>query len=235
MLRACRLIPATLGLLINVDSLGAIETTMNVAAIIIGIDGWERYTLPLIESIQKHEPTCTPLVIDNASKEPYPHTLWPSLAIPVWRTEERLCYSAAINLGKQRLDDWKPYDWYIVLSNDVLCVGPFAHILAEYDDNNIVGPQLWHEHGLDWIVGWCMAIPAKVWDTVGGFDPNFTYSSWDDVDMSHSARRAGFGLIEDTDLPFVHLDQKQRFGLPGYAGSEGINRNYFMRKHGLCN
>ena len=29
---------------------------MNVAALIVGIDNWERYTRPLVDSIRQHEP-----------------------------------------------------------------------------------------------------------------------------------------------------------------------------------
>ncbi len=205
---------------------------MKIAAIIIGIDGWEKYTLPLIESIQKYEPSCDITAIDNHSTTPYPFN---SNDISFARTNKMLCYSAAINSGKNlaELNGFR-YDWYIVLSNDVLCTGPFAHILASLDGNAIVGPQLWQEHGLSWIYGYCVCISAKAWRDIGGWDENFIMSSWEDVDFSTSALEKGYAL-EEHNLPFKHLDQKQRFGLPGYAGSEGINRNYFMRKHGLCN
>lgn len=204
---------------------------MNIAAIIIGIDGWKKYTVPLMRSIREHEPKCSMWVIDNASKEPY----YKQADVPITRTE-RLCYSAAINLGKQKFDDvlddvWGPFDWYIVLSNDVICTGPFAHMLAPQGDV-VAGPQLWREHGLAWIVGWCVCIPRAVWDAVGGWDENYIMSSWEDVDFSVSANEKGFPLCPMPNLPFVHLDQKQRFGLPGYAGSEGQNWAYFKRKHG---
>lgn len=209
--------------------------TPTCAAIIIGIENWERYTKPLVESIRKHEPGCRIVVVDNASETPYPQdakTVNPGVgrqgAIHMLRTE-RLCYSAAINAGKSQLNEG--YDYYIVLSNDVLCTGPFAHMLGQYE-NAVAGPQLWQEHGLSWIVGWCVVIPRKVWQAINGFDENFQYSSWEDVDASHSARKAGFELIGDPNLPFIHLDQKQRFGLPGYEGSESHNFAYFKRKHG---
>lgn len=94
---------------------------MNVAAIIVGIDGWERYTLPLIESIQRHEPACDVVVVDNAGNSPYPY-LEPDKYPQVFVLQtERLCYSAAINAGKRVIGD---ADWHLVLSNDVLCTGP---------------------------------------------------------------------------------------------------------------
>lgn len=202
---------------------------MNIAAIIVGIDGWQKYTLPLIESIQIHEPDCGIVVVDNESKEEYPRH-FKSNRFEVTRTH-RMCYSAAINWGKRLIySSWA--DWYIVLSNDVLCTGPFAHLLAPLPPC-VAGPQLWHEHGLQWIVGWCVCIPRVVWDAVGGWDEGYVMSSVEDVDLSVSAVEKGYALYQMPELPFVHLDQRQRFGLPGYEGSETHNWQHFARKHGM--
>src|SRR3954465_6155342 len=117
------------------DSAVGQRATMNIAAIIIGIDGWQRYTMPLVKSIQQHEPDCEILVVDNGSEERYPWT-----ECQIMRTE-RLCYSEAINRGHRWINEILEFDadWYIVLSNDVLCTGPFAHILEQLDGNDVVG------------------------------------------------------------------------------------------------
>ena len=153
---------------------------MNVAALIIGIDGWDRYTKPLIDSIRQHEPDCSLVVVDNASETPYP-SIDEDDVLTMARCPKRLSYSQAINYGKLVADvnelDVVPndyagesvFDWYIVLSNDVLCTGPFAQSLEDLRDC-VAGPQLWSEHGLSWIVGWCVAIPRNVWDAAGGWD-----------------------------------------------------------------
>lgn len=200
---------------------------MNVAAIIVGIDGWGKYTLPLVESIRKHEPDCHIVVVDNHSDPEYPSPPFDNMLMT---HTQRLCYSAAINHAYRHVA-WA--DWTIVLSNDVLCTGPFAHMLGQYE-NAVAGPQLWHEHGLSWIVGWCVVIPRKVWEAVGGWDSAYVGSSVEDVDLSHSARKAGFELMEDTRLPFVHLDQKQRFNIiPDYWQTESANWRHFRAKHGV--
>lgn len=193
---------------------------MKVSALIIGIDGWEKYTLPLVESLQLHEPDCKIVVIDNASETPYP-------SLPYVFRSERLCYSAAINRAAQIAGK---SDWYLVLSNDVLCTGHFVHLLRGID-NAIVGPLLMHTHGWDYLEGWCVASPAHVWETLGGWDEMFQVSSWEDVDFSMSAMEHGFDVIHNPWMPFIHLDQKQRFGLvPDYWQSEKHNVRYFMSK-----
>jgi len=205
---------------------------MRIAAIIVGIEGWREYTLPLVESLRQHEPECAIVVIDNESKAPYPHRV--DLPILSERTE-RLCYSAAINRGASFVGD---VDWYIVLSNDVRCTGPFAHILAEYGDGDLVGPCLKHVDieqvgRVPYLEGWTVAVPGRIWDTIGGWDEGMQISSYEDVEYSHRARVNGFGLIEDPALPFVHLDQKQRFYLvPNYWDSEYHNRARFIEKYG---
>lgn len=204
---------------------------MNVAAIIIGIDGWEKYTLPLVESIRRHEPDCDIVVVDNASPSPYPYLDPGEYPNTFVLQTERLCYSAAINRGKDVAGD---VDWTLVLSNDVLCTGPFIHLLKPLGDV-VAGPQLWHEHGLTWLVGWCVAIPRTVWDAVGGWDEAYQVSSWEDVDFSVSAVEQGYSLARLPDFPFKHLEQKQRFTLlpdADYWQSELHNRRYFRRKHG---
>lgn len=199
---------------------------MRVAALIIGIDGWQEYTRPLIESIRQHEPECRIVVIDNASRNQYP-----SLAY-VHRTE-RLCYSAAINEAARLAGE---VDWYIVLSNDVLCTGPFIRYMAEFlpADDAIAGPCLKETHGFSYLEGWCVCVPAAIWQELGGWDEQFQVSSWEDVDFSQSALEAGCDIVHDPALPFSHLDQRQRFNLvPDYWDSEQHNVRYFMQKHGV--
>jgi GT2 family glycosyltransferase len=202
---------------------------MRVAALIIGIDGWEKYTRPLIESIQRHEPDCEIVVIDNASKEPYPE--WIAVGVPSIVRTERLCYSAAINRAAIFAN---LADWLIVLSNDVLCTGPFAHVLEDCC-GLVVGPLLCENQGWQYLEGWCVCAPTQVWLDLGGWDENFQVSSWEDVDFSVSAMERGYTVMERRDLPFVHLDQRQRFGIvPNYWESEVHNVSYFRQKHGAA-
>lgn len=201
---------------------------MNIAAIIVGIDGWENYTLPLVESLHRHELDCRVVVVDNQSSPPYPY--YADSAIAPWNSivrTERLCYSAAINRGKRMAGD---ADWYIVLSNDVLCTGPFAHILEAWGDDVILGPRLMENMGYRYLEGWCVAIPHRVWDAIGGWDENFRMASWEDVDIAYSAAEAGFSLAHVVDFPFVHLDQRQRHGMDEFWSADLHNFRYFTEK-----
>jgi hypothetical protein len=217
-----------------------------IAAIIVGIEGWDRFTKPLIESIWQHEPECQITVVDNESTTPYPQARAVARddlhfkASPYYALTriKRACYSQAINEGAIIASSMQQPDWYIVLSNDVLCTGPFAHVLASYSDDTLVGPLLLETPipgiGLvPYIEGWCMAFPRRVWDAIGGFDEGYLMSSFEDVDASQEARKAGFWLVEDKELAFKHLDQRQRFYLPGYGGSEAHNMRRFMEKNGV--
>lgn len=196
---------------------------MKIAALIIGIDGYERYTRPLVESLQRYEPDCQIVVIDNASKEPYP------TADYIHRTE-RLCYAAAIN----RAASFAPgVDWYIVLSNDVLCTGRFRTLLHSLPKRAVYGPKLATAAHYQFVEGWCVIIPRPLWDATNGWDENYLVSSWEDVDYSYMALAAGFNVIE-IPAPFIHLDQRQRFILPEFAGTHEKNRAYFEGKFGFA-
>ena len=198
---------------------------MNIAAIIVGIDGWEQYTKPLVESIEKYEPDVAITVVDNASDPPYPIEEPNYHRFAITRTP-RLCYSAAINWGARYFE----HDWYIVLSNDVLCTGPFAHLLAASGDGDLVGPLLKQVHGFPYLEGWAVCVPARAWQP---WDEAFQGSDYEDVAYSTSARQRGFGLIEDRGLPFVHLDQRQRFHVvENFAGKNAHNRDLFLREYG---
>lgn len=200
---------------------------MNVTALIVGIDGWERYTRPLIDSIRQHEPECEIMVVDNASTNLYPVVDGHN----VLRRNNRISYAKAINLAHLFNYD---ADWCIVLSNDVLCTGPFIDILSQYDGADLVGPDLKNVLGFDYLEGWCVAASRQAWDTIGGWDEDFQGSDWEDVDFSTTARERGIGLVGDPDFPFIHLDQRQRYHIvPDFAATNAHNQALFMRKHAV--
>lgn len=201
-------------------------TTGIVHCLIIGIDGWEKYTKPLLESILLHEEKAYAVIIDNASQTPYPEKRQDLQRWDLHRSDERLSYSQAINMACELSG---PASWYMVLSNDVICTGPFTDQLFRYPDD-IQGPLLKENMGWQYLEGWCVACPGRYWGS--GWDENFVVSSWEDVDFSVSKMKEGV-VVRQMNLPFIHLDQKQRFTLiQNYWSSEYHNYQYFCQKHG---
>lgn len=192
-----------------------------MCALIIGIGGWDEYTSPLIDSLQMFEPNVRLVVIDNESINAYPRK-------PYIHRTERLSYAQAIMRAKEIAGD---SDWTVVLSNDVRCTGPFKHILERTPFENIIGPKQMSNDGYLYIEGWCVCASRNVWRSVGGWDTRFKVSSWEDVDFSVSAVEHGY-FIRQVALPFVHLDQRQRFTLiNNYWDSEVHNKQLMDTKH----
>lgn len=81
-----------------------------LSIIIVGINGWEEYTRPLIADIWTQEPDADIIVVDNASEKPYP------TAPHIRRSDQRLSYAEAINLGIESAGE---RDWYVVIKNNI--------------------------------------------------------------------------------------------------------------------
>jgi GT2 family glycosyltransferase len=187
---------------------------MNTAVVIVGIDQWEEFTKPLIESIQKYEDVPI-VVIDNASGSGY----------KLIRTE-RIPYAAAINVGMETANA----DWTIVLNNDVLCQGPFSESLEWMNSGALYGNQLITYKGFRWLGLWLFAISRHVWEMVGRFDEQFEVCGFDDADFCIRAQRIGIS-IEKCNLPFWHAWGKTRWGIPGYPEIRAENKKRLEEKH----
>ena len=201
---------------------------MKIAALIIGIDGWERYTLPLVQSILRHEPDTEIVVIDNGSAIPYP-------PYPYVHYTVRTCYAKAINTAAALSPD---ADWYVILSNDVVCTRKYTGLFRQLDKNNIYGDLRRLGEGgiyshIVFAMGWCVIASRDLFYDVGGWDENYVVSSWEDVDFSFTAHNRGYKLFA-LDLPFTHLDQRQRFALPEFVGTHERNQMYFKSKWGIA-
>jgi len=189
------------------------------AVVIVGIDGWKEYTLPAIESIQRQEPDIPIIVIDNASEPPYP-----KMAGMV--QIQRSCYAAAINHGLRIADA----DWTIVLNNDVICNGPFTHILDGFNPRILYGNQLIVFGQLAWLGGWLYAIPRHVRETIGDFDEQFEVCGFEDADYCFRAAAASLHVAKSY-LPFTHLWGKTRWGIEGYDAVRSANLRRLEAKH----
>lgn len=196
---------------------------MKVSACIVGIDGWEYYTLPLLDSIKKYEPDCTIALIDNDSATPYPIVE----GVKMERTK-RLCYAAALNAAAKLAGD---SDWYIFIANDILCSGKFIDALKAIAPGYMVGLGIYKLIHYQFVSGYCMVIPGHIWRQVGQFDENFILSAWEDTDYAYRVQMAGYRLLTIPDFPFLHLDQRQRQSMTDIGRLHIYNGAYFERKH----
>ena len=104
----------------------------------------------------------------------------------------------------------------------------------------MVGPRAgWNEFAgttIEYLMGHYLVMAREVWSALEGFDSNtFHPNDYEDIDLSHRARQAGFSLIAIPDLPIEHL----------VAGTIGYNperyehtvqmRAAFANKWGLQN
>lgn len=200
---------------------------MIVGIIIVGVNGWEKYTLKLVNSIKQHEESddYRLVVFDNGSDPPYPHFHI--------RNNELSCYAAAMNSGIGYLSFWN-YDWVLILNNDVLCTGPFMEKINSMDPNHIYGNDLHRKErfGHEWLDGWLYLLPRQAIEAVGHWDENFQVAAFEDADFCLRAKQAGF-LTKKSDLPFTHLETIGRDKLAEHRNYRFINLEYLLEKHDL--
>ena len=191
------------------------------SVIIVGVNGWEEYTRPLIADIWKWHPEMELCVIDNASEKPYP------VADHIHRLEKRACYAEAINYGFEHTSG----KWMLSLNNDVRCNGAFLHLIEPLDDGHIYSRQIIEEAGHRWFGNWLLLVDRTTNWTIGGFDPAFEVCGFEDADYAVRAKELGIET-RPIDLPFTHLWGKTRWDIPGYPATREKNIDYFEKKHG---
>jgi hypothetical protein len=215
---------------------------MKVAVCTVGIDGWDEYTKPLIDSLVKHEPMVTISVIANGTEQDdeewcYPRDYdTPACSVVITDTgSNRLCYGAALNLAKDKADGYNggPHDWYIFLGNDTLCTGPFYNILKHTPPGVMAGSGIYQIIHYKYISGWGMVIPRSTWELVGRFDEDYIVSAWEDVDYAYRVQEAGLRLHKLESWPIIHMDQQQRQEKWSINHIHIWNGATFERKHNI--
>jgi len=195
---------------------------MMISVVIVGINQWEEYTKPLIDSIKRFEPGTEIIVIDNNSDEQYPFQR------NIFRTNFRMSYAEAINYGVEKTHG----DWILSLNNDVVCRAKFNYIVKELAQDAIYARQIIEEKGYVWFGNWLALIPRDVWKKVGEFDPQFKMCGFEDADYSIRAKKLGIDT-KPVDLPFHHYWGKTRWQLPQYPAVRCHNMEYLEKKHGV--
>ena len=193
-----------------------------ISVIIVGINQWQEFTKPLLCDLQDWGKGCEVIVIDNASDEPYPEQNW----YKVIRTE-RLCYSAAINVGVRASTG----DWIFSINNDVSIYDDFIKAVEANTPDKIYARQIITEAGHTWFGNWNVVIPRQVWEAVGEFDEGFRVCGFEDADYSMRAAKMGIKTAP-IELPILHHWGKTRWDIPGYPATREENIRYFASKHG---
>lgn len=119
-------------------------------------------------------------------------------------------------------------DWLIVLDNDVRCNGGFFFI-EELDPAFIYGAEM-QQSNPKWLNEWCMIIPRKLYEQVGGFDTGFkTSMACGGADYCIRANRLGWET-RIIDLPFVHLEAGTKNDNPNHEETRVGNHAYLREK-----
>lgn len=203
-----------------------------IAAIIVGLDKWNLYTLPCIKSIQATNPEIKIVCVDNGSEPPYP--------LMKGVTNIRLeragsSYAGGINAGMKAVEA----DWYIVINNDVVFKEPITKKIEKLNPDTLYGGVMFTPSKVfpkgDWINGWFMVISSKLKDAVGYFDEHFKPLWFEDVDYSWRASDAGFGMKQLDYMGVVHLDRDADRKLQRHNAKKvrEITYTYLLEKHGL--
>lgn len=193
------------------------------AIIVVGIDGWEEFTLPALQSIRQYDNRSMVISVDAASKAAYPRTEY---GITL-RLDRSPSYAYAINAGIALAGK---HDWYMVVNNDVLFKGPIN--FGELDPGLLYSRQIIEEDGHRWMGLWVAAISRDVWQTVGRFDEKFLICGFEDADYCIRAKQLGVDTVHYP-FPIHHFWGKTRWGVPGYNDIRDDNINYFASKHGF--
>lgn len=203
---------------------------MSVSVVIVGIDQWEKYTLPLLDDLHNHEPGVNIVCVDNGSNPPYPD------GKEIARLDKTVCYAKAINVGLQ-VAGYR--DWYVVMNNDVRIHKPFISQVKALDPNNLYGFYQWNNVGREYLSGWCYFISHKLFKAVGYFDESFAPMWFEDADYSIRAVDKGYGLVSlDRDgwgvehLAYNRSTERNEY-MGAYLPQHERNLAYLKRKHRL--
>lgn len=142
------------------------------------------------------------------------------------RNETNLGFIGSMNAGAEIALKHNA-DILIFLSNDVVVSGDFVTdivTILQQDNKVLIGGEIidwkagWNQFEIDgkeivipWLGGWMLACTDVIWHSLGGFDPRYGTSDYEDVDLSTTAMDLGYKLISLNCKHLKHL-VAQSFG-----------------------
>lgn len=192
---------------------------MSVSAIIVGLNEWERYTLPCIMSIQAVDPDLNITVVDNGSVPEYP----PTAGVQIERTPSKRSYAGGLNWGLQHAPQ---ADWYVLLNNDILISKPLSERIEQLDPMKLYGFQYVPPNrtffNWDYLCGWCYFVHISLIFEVGWFDEKCAPMYFEDADYCKRAQDKGFKL---------QFEDWQDWGIKHLEGERQVERKAYMKQH----
>jgi GT2 family glycosyltransferase len=147
------------------------------------------------------------------------------------RNETNRGFSAANNQGAAAAET----EYLLFLNNDVRIGSPPVQFLVDKAGRGLAGPgPLVQELYETYLEGWCLCLPRRVLQELGGWTEDYTLGYWDDVDLCHRARRAGLPLtaVPEVTRLIHHLGNTTgRDGRIDQLALHAKNRGIFARKH----
>ena len=208
---------------------------MNITAIVVGLEKWQEYTKPALESIRKTNPDMDVICVDNGSEEPYGVVPGTTMV----KSAEKRSYAGGINVGLK----YAPRSsWYIILNNDVLFYKDIMDRFVELDPQVLYGFKLWPmgTAGMptQYLCGWCLFLSDYMYDRIGDFDERCAPMFFEDADYSIRVLKEDMELVEldRKDWGLRHLEDERMGERVDYyrrfsAARQSV-RNYIKRKHG---
>lgn len=187
----------------------------NVSFVIPAYNHWE-LTHHVLTDISAYSPHVEEiLILDNGSGDNAVRIgleYWEKTYLPVrvLRVDENIGFIGICNWGVPQAK----YENVVLISNDVRIKSDLANeVRAKLTWNNILGGVLyrgstgWNEFDrviYPYLEGWLLAFKKKSWESIGGFDTDFSPYDYEDIDLSTSAINMGFTL-EQLEGNYEHL------------------------------
>ena len=189
--------------------------------------------LELWEQNLKYLPDTEIIFIDNGSA-PKGKTALEEFCrrqkIKLLRNETNRGFAAANNQGAKVATG----EYIIHLNNDVEIIDSPIEYLCNLAAEGLAGPLAQNELGEFYLEGWALCIKRYLLEALGGWCEDYGPGYWDDVDLSHRARLAGYSLtpVPDANRLIRHITNATgRDGRIDQLALHFKNRKIFIRKY----